>query len=255
MQAQHRKQTIFHPIHIDRVSRLVRLSAVLFSLVSLCEKSRAGDSAALPVYPDIGPTTNLLDHNALISGFAESGWYAANIPFIEIPDKQIQSVYYYRWRVAHEAQKYTGEKNGWITTEFLGPITYSAPYGGISAAAGHHIAEARWVRDTRYLDDYITYWLRGDGSGSKPAEDGVNKNTTDWAHEYSFWAPSAVLERTKVTGNLSFAISLLPELINFYDTWSPQYNSQLGTLLADARLGCDGILGEFVSKFRSISWR
>jgi hypothetical protein len=78
----------------------------------------------------------------LIAGFAEVGWYKANIPFIDIPDTQIQEVYYYRWRTAHEAQKYTGAKNGWITTEFLGPISYAAPYGGISAAAGHHITEA-----------------------------------------------------------------------------------------------------------------
>jgi hypothetical protein len=127
--------------------------------------------------PEIGPTTHFLDHEALIAGFAESGWYKANIPFIDIPDKQIQEVYYYRWRTAHEAQKYTGAKNGWIITEFLGPISYSAPYGGISAAAGHHIAEARWIRDTRYADDYINYWLVGDGSGPKSAEDSVNKNT------------------------------------------------------------------------------
>jgi Mannosylglycerate hydrolase MGH1-like glycoside hydrolase domain len=110
----------------------------------------------------------------------------------------------------------------------MGPISYAAPYGGISAAAGHHIAEARWIRDTRYLDDYINYWLVGDGAGPKPAEDGVNKNTTDWAHEYSFWAATAVLERVKVTGDLSFATKLLPQLIKFYDTWSPQYNQQLG---------------------------
>jgi hypothetical protein len=55
-----------------------------------------------PVYPEIGPTTHFLDHNALIAGFAESGWYKANIPFIDIPDKQIQEVYYYWWQTAHE---------------------------------------------------------------------------------------------------------------------------------------------------------
>lgn len=194
----------------------------------LANSGAAQDSANVPVYPEIGPTTHFLGHDALIAGFAESGWYKANIPFIDIPDKQIQAVYYYQWRTTHEAQKYTGEKNGWISTEFLGPIPYAAPYGGISAAAGHHIAEGRWIRDTRYLDDYIRYWLVGDGSGPKPAEDSVNKNTTDWAHEYSFWAATAVLSRAEVTGDFAFAIGLLPQLIKFYDTWSPQYNSQLG---------------------------
>lgn len=232
--------TKFPPMKITMFSTARRLASVLahpylapssivaVSLLVWCNSGLSQDSANDPVYPEVGQTTHFLDHDSLIAGFAESGWYKANIPFVDLPDKQIQEVYYYRWRVAHEAQKYTGSKNGWISTEFLGPIAYSAPFGGISAAAGHHIAEGKWLRDTRYLDDYINYWLKGDGSGPKPAEDGVNKNTTDWAHEYSFWAPTAVLERAKVTGDLSFAANLLPQLTKFYDTWSPQYNSQLG---------------------------
>jgi hypothetical protein len=181
-----------------------------------------------PVYPAVGPTTQFINQDAVIGSFPEPAWYKANIPFIDLPDPTIESVYYYRWRVAHEAQKYTGAKNGWIETEFLGPVFYSAPYGGISAAAGHHIAEARWIRDQRYLDDYIRFWLIGDGASAKPANEGVNPNTTDWAHEYSFWAGSALLQRVEVTGNLGFATDLLPALINFYNGWSPQLNPQLG---------------------------
>jgi hypothetical protein len=139
-----------------------------------------------PVYPEVGPTTQFINQDAVIGALPEPAWYKANIPFIDLPDKTIENVYYYRWRVAHEAQKYTGAKNGWIVTEFLGPVFYSAPYGGISAAAGHHIAEGRWIRDRRYLDDYIRYWLTGDGANAKPANEGVNPNTADWAHEYSF---------------------------------------------------------------------
>ncbi|MBV8815630.1 MAG: hypothetical protein JO271_14155 [Verrucomicrobia bacterium] len=160
-----------------------------------------------PVYPEVGLTTHFIDQDAVIAGFPEPAWYKANVPFVDLPDKTIEDVYYYRWRVAHEAQKYTGAKNGWIETEFLGPVFYSAPYGGISAAAGHHIAEARWIRDRRYLDDYIRFWLIGDGASAKPADDSVNPNTTDWAHEYSFWAGSALLQRVEVTGDIGFAIN------------------------------------------------
>jgi hypothetical protein len=85
-------------------------------------------------------------------------------PFVDLPDQTIESVYYYRWRTAHEALKYTGAKNGWIETDFQPPVGYSAPYNAICAAAGHHIAEGRWIRDQRYLDDYIRYWLTGDGT-------------------------------------------------------------------------------------------
>jgi hypothetical protein len=124
-----------------------------------------------PVYPEVGPTTHFVNQDTVLSGFSEPAWYKANVPFIDLPDQTIENVYYYRWRVAHEAPKYTGAKNGWIVTEFLGPVFYSAPYGGISAAAGHHIAEARWIRDQRYLDDYIRFWLTGDGASAKPAND------------------------------------------------------------------------------------
>lgn len=80
-----------------------------------------------PVYPEVGPTTQFINQDAVIGSFPEPAWYQANIPFIDLPDKTIENVYYYRWRVAHEAQKYTGAKNGWIVTEFLGPVFYSAP--------------------------------------------------------------------------------------------------------------------------------
>ena len=39
---------------------------------------------------------------------------------------------------------------------------------------------------------------------------------------------SAIVNRAKVTGNITFATNLLPELIKFYDDWSDQFNSQLG---------------------------
>ena len=63
-----------------------------------------------PVYPVVGPTTHFVNQAAVLSGFPEPAWYQANVPFIDLPDQTIESVYYYRWRVAHEAQKYTGAK-------------------------------------------------------------------------------------------------------------------------------------------------
>jgi hypothetical protein len=66
------------------------------------------------VYPEVGPTTHFVNQDAVLSGFPESGWFKANIPFIDLPDKTIENTYYYRWRVAHEAEKYTGAKNGCI---------------------------------------------------------------------------------------------------------------------------------------------
>ncbi|MGC7100163.1 MGH1-like glycoside hydrolase domain-containing protein [Amycolatopsis lurida] len=183
---------------------------------------------APPLYPAVGAGTRLLDHGAKLAGFVEPEWYEANIPFVDLPDQTIEDTYYYRWRTYKEALKYTGAADGWIVSEFLGPVGYSAPHGGIVAAAGHHVYEGRWLRDHRYLDDYLDYWLRGSGAGPKPATDQLNENTTDWAHQYSFWAADAMLARASVDGRFGFAVDRLPELEKQWATWSPQFDRELG---------------------------
>lgn len=172
-----------------------------------------------PVYPVVGATTHFLDHAALLGDVPEPQWYEANIPFVDLPDQQITDTYYYRWRTFKEALKYSGPDDGWIVSEFLGPVGYSAPNGGINAAAGHHVYEGRWLRDRRYVDDYLDYWLRGAGSGPKPATDQLNDNTTDWAHQYSFWAVDAAVARAGVTGDWRFVTDRLPELRRQYESW------------------------------------
>src|SRR3954454_21197121 len=95
---------------------------------------------------------DVLDKASYLQGFSDPEWYEANIPFVDLPDHQIQDVYYYRWRVWKEHLRYTSSANGWILTEFLDCCGYAAPYQAINAAAGHHVYEGRWVRDTTYLD-------------------------------------------------------------------------------------------------------
>lgn len=187
------------------------------------------DSADFPpLLPAVGQGTSFVDHQSALTGFADPEWYEANVPFVDVPDQTIEDTYYYRWRTFKEALKYTGPKDGWIVSEFLGPVGYAAPGGAISAAAGHHIYEGRWLRDERYLDDYVDYWLKGAGSGAKPANEGLGKDTTDWAHQYSFWVADAVLAKAKVTGRLDEAAALLPELKRQWQAWSPQFNKELG---------------------------
>ena len=119
-------------------------------------------------YPVPGNGTNVLNKAALLGSIEDPAWFQANIPFLEVPDKQIQDVYYYRWMAYKEHLVYTGPEYGWLSNEFLSPAAYGAPYGGISAAAGHQITEGRWLRDQQYVKDVIGYWLNGPGQFPKP---------------------------------------------------------------------------------------
>ena len=187
----------------------------------------AGRAGADP-YPSVGRGTHFLDDAALLGNVGEKGWYRANIPFLDIPDKMIQDVYYYRWRVWKEHIRPTGTANGGVLTEFFGAPGYSAPYGAIVASSAHQIDEGRWVRDQQPVTDDIDYWLQGAGSGPKPETDALNSNQGDWAHEYSVWMASAVLGEAEVTGDFAAAERLLPELERQYQGWSSQFSSQLG---------------------------
>jgi hypothetical protein len=179
-------------------------------------------------YPAVPAGTSFLNHASLLTGVDDPAWYQANIPFLEVPDQQIQSVYYYRWQTYREHLVYTGAQYGYLSTEFLQPVSYGAPYGGVVAAAGHQITEGRWLRDQRYVKDDMNYWLAGPGQFAKPQTEAVNATTSDWAHEYSFWAASAVWQQYLAAGDLSFTGAQEANLVKQYRGWDNHYDSSLG---------------------------
>ncbi len=193
----------------------------------LAQAAMAIDPAAL--YPGAAPgSTNFLNKNALLGTVDDPAWFHHNIPFLDVPDREIQQVYYFRWQSYKGHLSYTGPIYGWLLTEFLFPSSYGAPYGGISAAAGHHTIEGRWLRNQQYVKDNVHYWLNGPGQFPKPQEEFVNKDTSDWAHEYSYWAATSVWQTYLATGDKKFATALLPQLIKQYRGWDNHYNPSLG---------------------------
>ncbi len=180
-------------------------------------------------YPGAAPGgTSFLNHAALLGDIADQPWFEANIPFLDVPDADIQQVYYYRWETYKEHLVYTSPIYGWLSTEFLQPVTYGAPYGGVDAAAGHQTIEGRWLRNQQYTKDNINYWLGGPGQFPKPETYDDNPDTADWAHEYSFWIGTAVWQTFLAHGDIAFAASELPSLIRQYQGWDSHFNPTLG---------------------------
>ncbi|XWW98949.1 hypothetical protein V2A60_006953 [Cordyceps javanica] len=171
--------------------------------------------------------TSFLNHTHLLSSLEDPAWFERNIPIVEIPCTHIQDLYYYRWQTYKEHLAYTGAQHGYLATEFLHPAGYGAPFGGIVAAAGHHINEGRWLRDVRYGQDLVNYWLAGPGQLPKPTDDGVNKDTYDSAHEYSFWAASSVWKQYLITGDRNFVTGQLDNLVRQYRGWDNHFDSDL----------------------------
>ena len=172
--------------------------------------------------------THFLDHKKLLSTIEDPTWFDANIPLVEVPSPQIQEVYYFRWQQYREHLAYTSTQYGYMSTEFLAPTFYGAPYGGINAAAGFHIYEGRWLKDQRYGQDLVNYWLAGPGVFDKPATEDLNPTTYDWVHEYSFWAADAVWKQYLATGNKEFVVGQLDNLVKFYKGWDNHFNETLG---------------------------
>src|SRR5204862_1876420 len=91
-------------------------------------------------------------------------WYKANIPFLDCPDPEIVTTYYYRWELVTKHLTYGSPDSGYSFTEFIDRPFWSGAYGAISCPAGHQLYEARWLNDPRSARDYSRYWFRSAGA-------------------------------------------------------------------------------------------
>ncbi|MBI3875654.1 MAG: glycoside hydrolase [Verrucomicrobia bacterium] len=138
-----------------------------------------------------------------ISNAESWNWLRANIPFFECPDREVEEIYYFRWWSLRKHIRKTPQ--GFVFTEFL------IKTNPISSALGHHINEARWLRDPRWLDDYVRYWLCGHDGAPQPH-----------LHKYSGWLAHALWRRCLVTGDAKFAVALLDDLVRDYEQWESE---------------------------------
>ena len=90
-----------------------------------------------------------------------------------------------------------------MITEFLPEVPWSGKHNTISCPAGHHFYEGRWLHDSRYLDDYATFWFR---KGGDP-------------RSYSTWLADAIYSRYLVNGEKQLMIDLLDDLAENYNQW------------------------------------
>ena len=153
----------------------------------------------------------LPDHAKLAKEYYQDDaqWYLDNVPFFECSDKQMEQVYYYRWKLYKAHIRHVGD-NSYVITEFINHVPWDRdPYCTINAASMHHIYEGRWLRDSRYMDGYINY-LYQDGGNNR---------------HYSESIADAAYARYLVNADSVFIVKQLDSMQQMYREWSDHFDS------------------------------
>ena len=153
-----------------------------------------------------------IDHAHLANQYygSDAQWYIDNIPFFECSDKEIEAVYYYRWKLYKAHIRHVGEDE-YVITEFINDVHWDRdPYSTINAATMHHIYEGRWLKDDRYMDAYINYMYQGGGNN----------------RSYSEGIADAAYERYLVNLDSAFIVEQLEDMKSIYDKWSDHWEPE-----------------------------
>jgi Mannosylglycerate hydrolase MGH1-like glycoside hydrolase domain len=153
----------------------------------------------------------ILDHDKLAKKYfnEDAQWYLDDIPFFECSDKQIEQVYYYRWKMYKAHILHVGD-NSYVITEFINHVPWDRdPYCTINAATMHHIYEGHCLKDPRYMDSYINYMY----------QDGGNNR------HYSESIADPAYARYLVNADSAFLFKQLDSMQRMYNEWSDHFDS------------------------------
>jgi hypothetical protein len=193
---------------------IILLLSVLCASIAFAQKGAKKDAAILKAenfrhYVDY--FNKMEDENIAqaIPNAQSWDWLKTNIPLFECPQQNFEEMWYYRWWTLRKHLKQTPV--GYVFTEFLVNRNYADKYNLIASALGHHIYEARWLRDKKYLNEYIHVWYRGnEGKAMKKL------------HGFSSWNIYALYNRYLVNGDSSYLMNMLPDLETDYAVWEEE---------------------------------
>jgi len=158
--------------------------------------------------------TDLLPHAQIAAKHYgnDAPWFEKNIPFFECSDSTLEDVYYYRWQLYKAHLKDLGAP-GYLVTEFLGDVSWSIrPWQSLNDATPFHIMEGRWLKDDRYMNDYITFMDSGGGND----------------RHFSEAIAAATYGRYLVNGDRALATKQLSAMEYLFNAWQDHYDYAKG---------------------------
>ena len=158
--------------------------------------------------------------NTIVNAQAEM-FLRDNAPAFECPDADIERTYHFRWWTFRKHLKHT--EDGWVITEFLPPVGWARRHNTISCALGHHCREGRWLRDRKYVLDYLRFMLR--------------KGTVSGKGAYINWPATSLMALMETTGDRSLGRDLISDLTRHYRTWEKGWNVNAWPLKGEVRIG------------------
>jgi hypothetical protein len=201
--------------HSSFVIRHLAAAFVCFTIASFAADTSVLHAPTFAHYVDHFDTMEDENWTNAVPNARSWDWLQSNIPLFECPDREIEEIYYFRWWSFRKHLVQT--TNGFVFTEFLTPVKHAGAFNTISCAVGHHLAEGRWLREQRCLDDYIRFWLRGNDGKPQPH-----------FHRFSTWFAAAVYERYLVNDDRKFITGLLDDLVADYRLWERERLSTNG---------------------------
>lgn len=152
-----------------------------------------------------------------------------NVPYFLSSNKDFTEVFNYRWwMISKHFRPWTDPDTNeeiWVTTEFFGWPGHSSVSGAISCPAGHQFYDMRWFRDTKYLQSYIDFYMKGYASKHNQRENRAFHSyiSRPESHHYSSWMIDGTEAFLKVHPDDKWRDHLLPYLEKHQSVWDEKF--------------------------------
>ncbi|MCT4590559.1 MAG: hypothetical protein N4A71_22220, partial [Carboxylicivirga sp.] len=151
------------------------------------------------------------------------------IPWFLSSNEDFTEVYNYRWWMISKHYRIWFDKQDGksynVFTEFYGWPAHASISGAIPCPAGHQFYDLRWIRNPKYLQSFIDFYMKGYASKNNQRENRAfhSNISRPESHHYSSWMINGTEAFLKVHPNQMWRDELLPYLEKHQKVWDDKF--------------------------------